>query len=132
MDGRVRGLSLGRGDAWLGNDVYTVDNSSGELIRIDLAGNQTVIGSGFTEVRNLEFGTDGALYASEATNHRILRVPQVSVPLLSRAEGSSWRSCCPSSGGENPRPTQGRARLWPGESSSAWVDAASGSPGHRL
>jgi hypothetical protein len=76
-------LAVGPGDAVFGNDVYTVDNGTGELIRIDLAGNPTVIGSGFSEVRDLEFGPDGALYASEAGNERILRIAPVDAPALS-------------------------------------------------
>jgi hypothetical protein len=42
-----------------------------------------VIGSGFSEVRDLEFGPDGSLYASEAGNHRIVRIAPVDVPALS-------------------------------------------------
>jgi hypothetical protein len=70
-------LAIGPGDVVFGNDIYTVDNGTGELIRIDLAGNATVIGSGFSEVRDLEFGPDGSLYASEASNHRILRIAPI-------------------------------------------------------
>jgi hypothetical protein len=77
-------LAVGPGSGTFGNDVYTVNNSNGELTRIDLAGNATVIGTGFDAVRDLEFGPDGALYASEAGNHRILRIaPIPSIPLLS-------------------------------------------------
>lgn len=77
-------ITVGPGSGVFGNDVYTANSSSGELIRIDLAGNATVIGTGFGAVRDLEFGPDGALYASEADNHRILRIaPIPSIPLLS-------------------------------------------------
>ena len=77
-------IAVGPGSGAFGSDVYTVNNSNGELIRIDLAGNATVIGTGFDAVRDLEFGPDGALYASEADNDRILRIaPIPPVPLLS-------------------------------------------------
>jgi hypothetical protein len=77
-------IAVGPGSAAFGNDIYTVDNVSGELIRIDLTGIAAVIGTGFDAVRDLEFGPDGALYASEADNHRILRIaPIVAVPMLS-------------------------------------------------
>lgn len=75
-------VTVGPGDAWFGNDVYTVNNSTGELLRIDLSGTPSVIGTGFAGIRDLEFGPDGALYASDATNHRILRVGPPAIPLL--------------------------------------------------
>jgi hypothetical protein len=76
-------LAVGPGDVVFGNDIYTVDNGTGELVRIDLAGNATVIGTGFSEVRDLEFGPDGSLYASETSNHRILRIAPIDAPGLS-------------------------------------------------
>ena len=60
-------------------------NAVGELVRIEISGTQTVIGSAFTDASDLEFGPDGALYVSEFNNDDILRVaaaPPAAVPGL--------------------------------------------------
>jgi len=63
--------------------VFTV-SSSGELLHVDLAGSQTVVGTGFGATVDLQFGPDGALYVSEFANDRVLRiVPEPAVPALS-------------------------------------------------
>lgn len=64
----------------LAEGVFAV-NASGELLHIDFAGNPTVVGTDFGDTNELGFGPDGALYAAEFTNDRILRIsPTPSVP----------------------------------------------------
>jgi hypothetical protein len=68
-------------------DVFTV-NASSELVRIDMLGDATVIGTGFGSATDMEFGADGALYVSEFANDQVLRisvasaVPSSGAPLL--------------------------------------------------
>jgi hypothetical protein len=68
-------------------DVFTV-NISGELVRIEMSGSSTVIGTGFGTATDLQFGSDGALYVSEFVNDQVLRispipaVPSAGVPWL--------------------------------------------------
>lgn len=57
-----------------GTDLYATDDNNGSLVRFDSLGNMTVIGSGFVSVRDLAFGPDGALYVSEGSNNRVLRI----------------------------------------------------------
>lgn len=71
-------LARGAGGAW-GADIYAV-GTGGELLRIGLSGGVTNIGSGFSNVRDLRFGPDGALYASDFANDRIYRFAQPSLP----------------------------------------------------
>lgn len=74
------GVVQGPGSGFFGDDVYTVDRATGELLRIDSAtGNLVaVIGEGFTNanglVADLEFGPDGFLYASLLNTNRIIRI----------------------------------------------------------
>ena len=75
-------LERGSGGFW-GTDVLTV-NSAGDLLRVDLTGSSTRIGSGFGSILYLRFGPDGALYASDPGNGRILRIaPAPSVTSVS-------------------------------------------------
>lgn len=56
-----------------GMELYAADNDS-HLVRIDTTGAVTVIGDGFGEISDLAFGPDGALYVSEYSKNRVLRV----------------------------------------------------------
>lgn len=69
-----RAMEFGPGNATFGSDLYTVDNAARELKRIDPAKNVTMLGTGFQDVRGLTFGTDGALYLTEFSKDRVLRV----------------------------------------------------------
>ena len=69
--GRAIAVAPGFG---FGTDLYAADKDTGELVRIDSTGNSTVMGTGFVSVNDLAFGPDGALYASEFDNDRILRI----------------------------------------------------------
>ncbi len=60
-------------------DLFTT-NSIGELLRIDLSGNVSLIGSGFDGARGIAFGPDGAMYVSEFNNDRVLRISTVPEP----------------------------------------------------
>src|SRR5262249_19291671 len=66
-------LAFGQGKAW-GNDLYTVNQSNGQLLRIKSDGNTSVIGTNFGEILDITFGADGAMYLSDFTNDRILRI----------------------------------------------------------
>ena len=67
-------------------DVFSV-NTSGELVRIEMSGSSAVIGTGFGIVRDLQFGTDGALYVSDFANDQVLRIaPIQAVP----SSGLPW------------------------------------------
>ncbi|MCA9254101.1 MAG: PEP-CTERM sorting domain-containing protein [Phycisphaerales bacterium] len=68
-------LVFGPGDAFWGSDLYTFNRGTGELLRINSAGVATVIGSGFDQgfVADLEFGPDGALYATLFTGDQVIR-----------------------------------------------------------
>lgn len=72
-------LARGPGGIW-GTDLYAVA-ANGDLIRVDLQGVATNrVGTGFGNVSDLQFGPDGALYASEFSADRIYRVAQPAVP----------------------------------------------------
>lgn len=72
-------LARGPGGAW-GTDLYAV-LANGDLVRVDLQGNATNrVGSGFGSMTDLEFGPDGALYASDFGNDRIYRFASPAVP----------------------------------------------------
>ena len=65
-------IGFGRGGLW-GDSLYAIDSGLGELLRINEEGMAETIGTGFDPVR-MEFGPDGALYISDYTNDRILRI----------------------------------------------------------
>jgi hypothetical protein len=71
-------ITFGPGGAIWGDDLYTIDADSGELLRISSNGSGTVIGTGFEDplrrVGGLQFGPDGALYISFVKEHRIIRI----------------------------------------------------------
>jgi hypothetical protein len=69
-----RAMEFGPGNATFGTDLYTVNNATGVLQRIDPAKNVTVIGSGFQSVWGLTFGSDGAMYLTEFSRDRVMRV----------------------------------------------------------
>ncbi|MGC8990285.1 MAG: hypothetical protein ACP5MD_09210, partial [Verrucomicrobiia bacterium] len=55
--------------------------ANGDLVRVDLQGNATNrVGAGFGNVHDLQFGPDGALYASDFNNDRIYRFAPPAVP----------------------------------------------------
>lgn len=84
--GFVTGLSaspvidFGRGGAF-GDHLYALDAVTGELWRIDAAGQRTLFGSGFSpNSTELSFGPDGALYIGDFDHDLILRVAAVPEP----------------------------------------------------
>ncbi len=74
---RAAPIAIGPGGIW-GNDLYTVHTQTGELLRIDMFGNATVIGTGFGDAdritADIAFGPDGAMYVSFLDEDRIIRV----------------------------------------------------------
>ena len=72
-------LARGPGGIW-GTDLYAVA-ANGDLIRVDLEGTATNhVGSGFGNVSDLQFGPDGALYASEFLSDCVYRFARPEVP----------------------------------------------------
>jgi hypothetical protein len=64
--------AVGEGAFW-GEDVYAVD-THGELLRVDLAGQTTAVGRGFTNSGPMAFGHDGSLYVAAFDTHQILKI----------------------------------------------------------
>jgi hypothetical protein len=87
VTGRYLRFAFGPGGEF-GTDLYGVDMLSGELVRVNNAGNVAVIGSGFSN-SFVTFGTDGALYISEFEKDRILRVDTVPEP----STLTTWALC---------------------------------------
>jgi hypothetical protein len=76
-------VTRGPGGAW-GTDLYAVA-PNGNLLRLGLDGATNSIGSGFLvasggPISDIEFGPDGALYASDYEADRIYRFAQPQVP----------------------------------------------------
>lgn len=71
-------IARGPGGSW-GTDLYAV-SSGGYLLRLDPAGNSTVVGSGFASVTYFTFGPDAAMYASELGSDRVYRIAAPAVP----------------------------------------------------
>ncbi|HEY9174895.1 MAG TPA: LamG-like jellyroll fold domain-containing protein [Verrucomicrobiae bacterium] len=72
-------LARGPGGAW-GTDLYAVA-ANGDLVQVDLQGNATNrVGSGFSNMQDLQFGPDGALYASDFNGDRVYRFARPTVP----------------------------------------------------
>ncbi len=69
------GLAFGPGNALWGDDLYTLVRSTGELIRIDEFGVQTVIGTGFgSQTFGPSFGPDGFMYFSVFDGDKVIRI----------------------------------------------------------
>jgi sugar lactone lactonase YvrE len=71
-------LARGRGGIW-GTDLYAVA-ADGALFRVGLSGATNRVGAGFGSISDLQFGPDGALYASDFSSDRIYRFAQPCVP----------------------------------------------------
>ncbi|HNQ90169.1 MAG TPA: hypothetical protein PKM73_16245 [Verrucomicrobiota bacterium] len=71
-------LARGPGGSW-GTDLYAVA-PNGDLVRIDLEGGTTRVGSGFSNAAAFAFGPDAALYVSDFDADRIYRIAQPNVP----------------------------------------------------
>jgi hypothetical protein len=56
------------------SDLWTVDNTTGELLRIAADGTTTVMGQGFSSVYGMDFDAAGHLFLSEFDEDRVLRV----------------------------------------------------------
>ncbi|MFN0134984.1 MAG: PEP-CTERM sorting domain-containing protein [Phycisphaerae bacterium] len=52
--------------------IYSIAN--GDLLRLHADGRRDVLGTGFGPIWDLSFGPDGALYASDHANDRVLRI----------------------------------------------------------
>ena len=65
LGNRILPIGIGRGGAW-GTDLYTVNQHTGALIRADLSGQITVMGTDSRWILgDFEFGPDEALYYSD-------------------------------------------------------------------
>ncbi len=82
-------LRFGPGDGAWGDALYVVDRSSGQLKRFAPDGSFEVLGAGFLEARDIEFGPDGAMYLSMLTELRIIRVAPISCPTDLNSSGST-------------------------------------------
>lgn len=78
VSGRYLRFAFAQGGGF-GNDLYGVDQLTGELVRVSQSGTVTVIGSGFGN-SFVTFGGDGAMYVSEFDNDRVLRIQAVPEP----------------------------------------------------
>ena len=74
LGNRILPIGIGQGGAW-GTDLYTVNQHTGELIRADLSGQFTVVGTGFDGILgDFEFGPDQALYVSDLALGLVWRI----------------------------------------------------------
>ena len=71
QDGAHAWLAFTPGGAW-GKVLLALDTY--ELLRIDPGGVISVLGTGFGDANFMTFGPDGALYVSEASRQRVLRI----------------------------------------------------------
>ncbi len=83
-------LAVGSGSVVWGDDLYAVDEVTGELLRIDSGGTAQVIGSEMCgDVGDLAFGTDDSLYVSLVDQNRVVRIavpePDAALVVLSAA-----------------------------------------------
>jgi hypothetical protein len=63
-----------------GTDLYSVNNNTGQVLRIDSAGTVSVLETGLPTIFGMTFGPDGAMYLSDFNNDRILRATPTAVP----------------------------------------------------
>ncbi len=68
------GIIVGNGDEIWGDDLYVHNRGTGEFLRLNENGSQTVVGNNFVGIGGMAFGPDGALYLSDFDHDRILRV----------------------------------------------------------
>jgi hypothetical protein len=71
-------FAFGNGGAF-GDDLYGIDQLTGELVHVSDSGSIDVIGSGFGNTF-LTFGNDGGMYVSDFDNDRILQITPVPEP----------------------------------------------------
>jgi len=89
-------LDFGPGGCW-GTDLYTVNNTTHELLRVAPNGVASVIGTGFGQVVDIAFSPDSLLYLSMYNDSTVLRVspsPPSPFTLLTPADMdtlSTWR-----------------------------------------
>ncbi len=69
--GALSRIAFGIGGVW-GTDLYCVNQTTAELLRIDTSGKATVLATGIDG--QFAFGPDGALYVTDFDNDRILRI----------------------------------------------------------
>lgn len=69
------GMAFGSLGSTLVNQLFAY-SVGGDLLAIDAAGTQTILGTGFDQ-GDLAFGPDGALYASQASSGNIFRIAPV-------------------------------------------------------
>lgn len=84
-DSSLASVVIGPGGFPWGRDAYFIDAASGELLRVNDAGDITVIGTGFETFGDTEFGPDRALYVVDNdTVSKIIRiVPTAPIPTVS-------------------------------------------------
>src|SRR5947207_5665 len=71
--GPVPPLGVGQGGMWA-KDLYTIRQNGGQLLRLTEQGAITVLGDGFTNIVDIAFAPDGAMYVSDYDGDRILRI----------------------------------------------------------
>ena len=92
LGNRILPIGVGRGGAW-GTDLYTVNQHTGEFLRADLAGNVTVVGTGFDGILiDFEFGPDEALYVTDLGLGLIWRITFEDTAGLPAEDGSAVRA----------------------------------------
>ena len=69
-------MEFGPGNSLWGDDLYTLNRETGELLRIDDTGTVNVIGTGFDalDTLHLTFGPDGYMYLSAFGDDRVIRI----------------------------------------------------------
>jgi hypothetical protein len=68
-------LAIGPSGSHWRSDLYSIRRTTGEMLRVDPLGAESVIGTGFHGlIMDAAFGPDGALYLSHLSEGRILRV----------------------------------------------------------
>ncbi len=89
LGNRILPIGIGQGGAW-GTDLYTVNQHTGQLIRADLSGQITVVGTGFDGILgDFEFGPDHALYVSDLALGLVWRIAFDGTAGIPAAEASA-------------------------------------------